>query len=1027
MRFWIKAIALISVLIPSFFFIVQPTYALENGYNSVAILGHRAVKFLEPLNLGNNNVTNVNYMCFFDGTCSNTWSGLGGNGSSSNSSFNSTYDTHYKSDFDYSTLNEIPIAGSGINVNGQVVSLVAPSCNTGEVLTNTSGSLSCVTDQTGGGGGNTTAEMKAAINSSNDAYNIHFVPKANQTFYNLIVTNLLTYQGNDISDFVTNTIEANVDANFVENLNIQIGTNQITDFVAEVESNINQAYVSSLGFLLWSDANSQFYNASNPSKFITSGGVDYTNVVLTNGSILNQTINAITNPRFINSSTANTNFLNRTNSSYFVEITNANSQFYNSSNPSNFVGSAFKTNLLFKNETELNSTIRNLASNLTTTTCSGTDKVSAINNATGVVTCSADVSGGSGSFDKTNIIYSNESLLNQTINAVTNIRFLNSTNSTPFIERTEGNVRFLNRTNSSFFVEITFANGQFLNKTNSSYLVEITNANSQFLNKTNSSYLVEITNGNAQWMNSSTANTNFLNRTNSSYFVEITVGNNQFMNQTLVNASVRAWAPNATTITCSGNDKFSAYNNATGVFTCTTDQTGAGGPFDKTNIDYVNESQQFNQSEKFNGGVNFTANVTLSNTTGIVLNVTNGVVSGYFGMLGSGIQTMLFGSTSLSTNLAIQTAGLTRILILDNGAVGIGQTPRAGANTDITGNVNVTGIINATNVTSMDINITRNLTANQVMFSGLYYGNGTAPKQTVLCLGGQVATGYNSDGNPNCITPPGGATVKSGSVNLIQQNCSYVNFVTAFGSVPDISLGAQSNGDFNDPSYNNYSASGFTICVQSTNGTQAYAKNFTSVNNANFTDPIGNATTNAGNGTGGWANATMICTATATCVNSWAKDQSGIANNLWTNITTTGVNGYSVSNWNQSFYLNTSKIPNALINASLDFNYTFQNGTARNFSYNIWLVNKTGKYQMVWNFTYTSATANTSAQLNRIIFIGGGNLTYDGVYTLILNSSCGTTNIAKSYCRGSWDNVGLTIYNKPSFRVSWIATTAGNG
>ena len=34
---------------------------------------------------------------------------------------------------------------------------------------------------------------------------------------------------------------------------------------------------------------------------------------------------------------------------------------------------------------------------------------------------------------------------------------------------------------------------------------------------------------------------------------------------------------NASTTTCSGNDKFSAYNNATGIFTCTADQTSAGG------------------------------------------------------------------------------------------------------------------------------------------------------------------------------------------------------------------------------------------------------------------------------------------------------------------------------------------------------------------------------------------------------------------------------------------------------------------
>lgn len=41
--------------------------------------------------------------------------------------------------------------------------------------------------------------------------------------------------------------------------------------------------------------------------------------------------------------------------------------------------------------------------------------------------------------------------------------------------------------------------------------------------------------------------------------------------------------PNASTTTCSGTDKFSSYSNATGVFTCTTDQTGAGGSSAITN------------------------------------------------------------------------------------------------------------------------------------------------------------------------------------------------------------------------------------------------------------------------------------------------------------------------------------------------------------------------------------------------------------------------------------------------------------
>jgi hypothetical protein len=45
--------------------------------------------------------------------------------------------------------------------------------------------------------------------------------------------------------------------------------------------------------------------------------------------------------------------------------------------------------------------------------------------------------------------------------------------------------------------------------------------------------------------------------------------------------ALKSYVPNASTITCGGTDKISAYNNASGVFTCSADQTGAasGTPF----------------------------------------------------------------------------------------------------------------------------------------------------------------------------------------------------------------------------------------------------------------------------------------------------------------------------------------------------------------------------------------------------------------------------------------------------------------
>ena len=677
--------------------------------------------FLGPLDFGGNGISGINTLCFLDGSCSSTWTGLGGNGSS-NSSFNATYDTHYKSDFDYSTLNEIPIAGTMVSVNGQTVSVVLPDCSAGQFLTNQSG-IACSTPS----------------GSSFDSTN---VVRDNQT-HNFTKYQNFT-QGFD-SKGRTNFTDPWVNGTRLMNLTAQ--------FAGDVTGLFNALVVS-----ITHDKISDFLTTNFPFQ--------KTNIIYSNETLLNQTINAVTNPRFMNSSTANANFLNDTNSSYFVEITNANAQFYNATNPNGYVGAAFKTNLFFTNET-------------------------------------------------------------------------------------------------------------------------------------------------------------------------------------LFNTSVRALAPNASTTTCSGTDKFSAYNNNTGVFTCTTDTGGAGGG--DNNLDFFG---------------------WISNATSVFWNGT------------------VWGGRSLVVNTT---------LILNN-------------------DTNSTGFFNST----------KNITANQGWFNGLYYGNGTAPKQTVLCTGGQVATGYNSDGNPNCITPPGGATVKSGSLTLIQGNCSYVPFVSSFASLPDIALGAFSNGDYNDPSYKNVTTGGIAVCVVSTNGTVAQVSNTTVLNNMNFTDPAGNSTVNLGNGTGGWANATRICTAGATCVNSWARDRTGVTTALWTNTTTTGLNAFSVSNFNQTIYMNTSKIVGALINASMDFNFTFTNNSARNFTADIFMVNKTGNYVLIWNFTYTSATANSSQQLNRIMFLGGGNFTYDGTYTIILNSSCGTSLIANNFCRAQWDNVGIKVHNKPEFRVSWIATTAGN-
>lgn len=74
------------------------------------------------------------------------------------------------------------------------------------------------------------------------------------------------------------------------------------------------------------------------------------------------------------------------------------------------------------------------------------------------------------------------------------------------------------------------------------------------------------------------------------------------VNQTILNNAyyINGSNINASSITCSGTDKFSAYNNFTGVFTCTTDETSAGGgePLWSANYTLFNStwSSIFNQT-----------------------------------------------------------------------------------------------------------------------------------------------------------------------------------------------------------------------------------------------------------------------------------------------------------------------------------------------------------------------------------------------------------------------------------------------
>ena len=156
--------------------------------------------------------------------------------------------------------------------------------------------------------------------------------------------------------------------------------------------------------------------------------------------------------------------------------------------------------------------------NSITSTCSGTDKVSAfsIDNSTGfvTVTCSTDQTGAGGGFTKINNVGSGTIKLVQT----------NSSNT--------ANIKSLSSGQG-----ITLTNGTTSGTIATSFKIDTQSATNDF-------QIVGFDNSTGDFTR------------------------NQF---------------SVNTITCSGNDKISAINNVTGAVTCSTDQTGAGGGISEIN------------------------------------------------------------------------------------------------------------------------------------------------------------------------------------------------------------------------------------------------------------------------------------------------------------------------------------------------------------------------------------------------------------------------------------------------------------
>lgn len=238
--------------------------------------------------------------------------------------------------------------------------------------------------------------------------------------------------------------------------------------------------------------------------------------------------------------------------------------------------------------------------NVSTTTCGANNHVSAINNATGIVTCSVDTAGTesdplwSANYTAFNNSWSRrdnssyEYWTNSTLNTI-----LNNVNAS--WNETRANALYYLLTNPSSYISsetLFIGNWSYLNsKPNNT-------ANSSYYLASNpSSYISSETLfiGNWSYLNSkpnNTANSSYYLASNPSGYISsesLFIGNWSYLNSKPNNTANSSYylasnpsgyissGTNASTTTCSGTDKFSAFNNQTGVFTCSADQTGGTG------------------------------------------------------------------------------------------------------------------------------------------------------------------------------------------------------------------------------------------------------------------------------------------------------------------------------------------------------------------------------------------------------------------------------------------------------------------
>ena len=300
---------------------------------------------------------------------------------------------------------------------------------------------------------------------------------------------------------------------------------------------------------------------------------------------------------------------------------------HDTNNLTNIAGLNNKIKIAWQNITSGIPTIYNI----TTTTCTGNNKVTAINSETGVVSCGVDnVTADTDTRWIVDLTY----LYNDTTKIYLNNTKLNSSHLIDCRNITGG-------TDNDYCSDSTGSAGPTPLQPNSTYMYNDTVYFYLNVSKMNFSIILDagqnLTNVaglnnriTCSGENITQGTINFARLPTLTNTHTLDAGQNLTNKQGLNFSIFLHWANitnaptiyNITSTTCTGNDKVSAINSVSGVVTCTTDQTSAGG-----SPQYANNTYMFNNSNYF--GVNVSAmNNTIfldagNNLTNVVVGLEN--------------------------------------------------------------------------------------------------------------------------------------------------------------------------------------------------------------------------------------------------------------------------------------------------------------------------------------------------------------------------------------------------------------------